>query len=444
MSDSAFKTRLDNGLTVVLKEMHHAPVASFWIWYSIGSRNEKPGYTGIAHWVEHMMFKGTAQFPAGQLDRMVSREGGRWNAFTWIDFTAYFETMPADRIELAVRLEADRMVNTIMTPEEADSERTVIISERHMYENQPMFLLSEEVTAAAFRVHPYHHEVIGDEVDLETMTRADLHDFYRRHYAPNNATVVAVGDFETGAMLGLIERYFGRIPAADTPAPITRREPPQRGQRAVTLKGPGDTSYILYGYKAPAASDPDYYPMALLNAAFSGGGSLGWLHETTTNHSSRLYKALVLKELAAGVSSGMTPTIDPYLYTIMAVVRPDRQPAEVEAALDAEIARLATDPITADELAKALKRTRVQLALASESNTGQAQMLGFSEAVAGDYRWFEQTIARLEAVTLDDIERVRARYLDPDNRTIGRYMPSAGGDEVGELVDEDGELVYGE
>lgn len=435
MSDSVFKTRLDNGLTVVLKEMHHAPVASFWVWYQVGSRNEKPGHTGIAHWVEHMMFKGTPQFPPGQLDRMVSREGGRWNAFTWVDFTAYYETMPVDRIELAVRFEADRMVNTHMTPDEADSERTVIISERHMYENRPIFLLSEETTAAAFRVHPYHHEVIGDEVDLETMTRDDLYRFYQRHYAPNNAIVVAVGDFAAETMLEMIRGYFGPIPAVEPIAPVLRREPPQRGQREVTLKGPGDTSYLLYGYKSPAAGHPDFYPMALLNAAFSGGGSLGWLNETTTNHSSRLYKALVLTELAAGVSGGMTPTIDPYLYTIMAVAQPGRTIDELEAALDAEIGRLATQPITLDELAKAIKRTKVQLVMASESNTGQAQMLGFSEAVVGDYRWFEQFIHQIEAITLDDIERVRAQYLNPDNRTIGRYLPEGNGAETADFAD---------
>lgn len=420
---SLLKTQLPNGLTVILKEMHHAPVASFWVWYRVGSRHEKPGYTGSAHWVEHMMFKGTPQFPPGELDRAVSREGGRWNAFTWIDFTAYFETMPADRIELAVRLEADRMVNAIMSPEDTESERTVIISERHMYENRPMFLLAEETTAAAFRVHPYHHEVIGDEADLESMTRDDLYQFYRRHYAPNNATVVVVGDFESAAMLDMISRAFGDIPPGEALPRISRAEPPQRGQREVTVKGPGDTSYILYAYKAPAAADPDYHAMALLNAAFSGGGSLGWFGDGMSNHSSRLYKALVASELAVGVSGGVTPSIDPFLYTMVAVVRPGRTHQEVEAALDAEIERLATAPITQAELDKAIKRARVQFITASESMTGQAQVLGLSESVTGHYRWFDEALAQLQAVTLEDIERVRARYLHPDNRTIGRYLP---------------------
>jgi len=168
------KTTLDNGLTVVLKEMHHAPVISSMIWYRVGSRNEQAGLTGASHWVEHMLFKGTPAFPAGVLDRLVSREGGHWNAFTTTDFTVYYETMPASRIDLALRLEADRMVHATMTPEEVESERSVILSERGMYENEPRFQLNEELTAVAFRVHPYRHEVIGDTIDLQTMTRDDL------------------------------------------------------------------------------------------------------------------------------------------------------------------------------------------------------------------------------------------------------------------------------
>ncbi|MCK5921286.1 MAG: insulinase family protein, partial [Methylococcales bacterium] len=218
MTTAISKTKLDNGLTVILKEMHHAPVISSWVWYRVGSRNEIPGITGSAHWVEHMMFKGTELFPPGTLDKAVSREGGRWNAFTWIDFTAYYETMPADRAELGLKIESDRMVNTLMEVDSAETERTVIISERHMNENSPMWLLREEMGAAAFRVHSYHHTIIGDETDLETMTRDDLYSFYKKHYAPNNATVVVVGDFKTAEMLAKVEHYFGELTASEPPA----------------------------------------------------------------------------------------------------------------------------------------------------------------------------------------------------------------------------------
>ena len=423
MPSNIHKSTLDNGLTVVLKEMHHAPVTTFFVWYRVGSRNEKPGYTGISHWVEHMMFKGTPQFPGGTLDRAVSREGGRWNAFTWLDFTAYYETMPADRIDLALRLEADRMVNTIMEPDITETERTVIISERHMYENYPTFLLSEELQAAAFRVHPYHHEVIGDEVDLTTMSREDLYQHYRRFYAPNNAIAVAVGDFDTGKMLARITELYGSLPAGDTPATITRQEPPQRGERRVTVSGPGDTSYLFYSFRAPAANDPDYYPLALLNAAFAGGSSLGFFGGGGSNKSSRLYKALVATELAAHASASLAPTIDPYLYTIEAVARPGRTLDEIEAALQAELDRLGQEPVTQAELDKALKRAKAQFVFASESVTGQAQMIGLAEAVTGDYGWFENALENLNQVSLADLRRVQQTYLRPENRIVGRYVP---------------------
>ncbi|MCA9917289.1 MAG: insulinase family protein [Anaerolineales bacterium] len=427
MTNSVQKTTLNNGLTVVLKEMHHAPVASFMVWYRVGSRHERPGTTGVSHWVEHMMFKGTPTFPNGTLDSLVSREGGYWNAFTWVDFTAYYETMPSSKIDLAIQLEADRMANTLMTPEEVESERTVIISERQMYENDPTFELNEELTSAAFRVHPYHHEVIGDMADLTTMTRDDLYHHYQRHYVPNNAIVVVAGDFAASEMLQRIEDHFGQLPAGQPINPITRQEPLQKGERRTLVQGPGDTAYLTVAYRAPAASHPDYLPLVLLNAAFAGGSSLGMFGGGGSNKSSRLYKALVNTELAASAYGGLTPTSDPFLYTMNAVVQSGRTLAEVEAALDAELARLETQPITEQELAKALKRAKAEFVLAGESITGQAQLLGMTEAVIGDYTWYETVLERLNQITLDDIERVRAAYLRPSQRTVGWYEPEVTG-----------------
>jgi zinc protease len=423
MTLPTYKTKLANGLTIVLREMHHAPVTSFWVWYRVGSRNEIPGITGASHWVEHLMFKGSPQFPPGSLDRLVSREGGRFNAFTWIDFTAYFETMPSNRIDLALRVEADRMVGAIMTEADVETERTVIISERSMYENEPTFLLREELIGAAFRVHSYHHDVIGDEADLRTMTRDDLYNHYRYYYAPNNAIIVVVGDFETQAMLKRIEELFGHLPAGEPVKPLTRPEPPQRGERRVTVQGPGDTAYLAYSFRVPAASHSDFYPLVLLNAAYAGSGSLGFFGQRTTNKSSRLYKALVATDLAAAVSGSMSPTLDPYLYSIFAVARPGRTLAEVEGALAAELDRLADEPITEAELNKALKRAKAQFVMAGESVTGIGQMTGMAEVIAGDYSWYENSLAALSAVTLEDIERVRRQYLTAANRTVGWYVP---------------------
>lgn len=430
MSSTITRTRLDNGLTVLLKEMHHAPVATFMVWYRVGSRNELPGRTGASHWVEHMMFKGTPRFPGDTMERMISREGGYWNAFTWLDYTAYYETMPSNRIDLALQLEADRMSNTLMTAEEVESERTVILSERAMYENQPRFLLDEELTAVAFRVHPYHHEVIGDAVDLRAMSRDQLYEHYRRHYSPTNAIAVAVGDFDTSEMLARLEALFGSIPSGEMTTPVTRDEPPQAGERRVVVNGPGDTAYLTFAYRVPGAAHPDYPALSLLNAAFTGGNSLGMFGGGGSNRSSRLYKALVSTELAAAAYGGLTPTIDPFLYSISAVVRAGRTLPEVEAALEEELARLAAEPITPAELAKALKRARAQFIMAGESISGQAQLLGAAEATTGDYRWFDSVLERLNSVTLDDIERVRATYLQRRNRTVGWYEPENQHDRV--------------
>lgn len=421
------KTVLDNGLTILSKEMHHAPIISFMIWYRVGSRNERPGQTGVSHWVEHMMFKGTPQFPGDLMERMISREGGYWNAFTWLDYTAYYETMPADRIDLALRLEADRMINTEMNEEAVESERTVILSERAMYENRPRFLLDEELTAAAFRVHPYHHEVIGDTADLQSMTREDLFNYYRRHYVPNNAIVVVVGDFQPDTMLARIRELFGGIRPGEAPAPVVRQEPPQLGQRRVEVNGPGDTAYLTFAYRVPGALHPDYPALTLLNAAFAGGSSLGMFAGGGTNRSSRLYKALVSTELAAGAYGSLTPTVDPFLYTINAVVRSGRTIMEVENALEAEIDRLENEPITPVELRKALKRARAQFIMAGESISGQAQLIGAAEATTGDFQWFETVLDRLNQVTIDDIERVRQTYLTSRSRTIGWYVPQGNG-----------------
>src|SRR5882672_7717632 len=195
MTNSLTQVTLANGLKVLLKEIHTAPIISSWLWYRVGSKDEVPGRTGISHWVEHMQFKGTPQFPANILDKAVSREGGSWNAFTYMDWTTYYETMPADKIDLALRLEADRMANSSFDVEEVESERTVIMAEREGSENEPLSLLGEAVQQAAFRIHSYHHEVIGDMADLRSMTRDDLYGHYRSYYVPNNAVLAVAGDF---------------------------------------------------------------------------------------------------------------------------------------------------------------------------------------------------------------------------------------------------------
>ena len=416
------KTTLDNGLTVLIKEAHAAPVASFWVWYRVGSRNEHLGITGISHWVEHMLFKGTDEFPKGAAEKAIAREGGTFNGLTWYDFTTYLATLPADRIELALRIEADRMVNSIFDPDEVTSERTVIISERQGAENDPEFLLNEELMAATFRVHPYGTDTIGHMCDLETMTREQLHTHYRTYYTPRNGLAVAVGDFDGAAMLGLIEQYFDPIPnGPDVPA-IHAVEPPQKGERRITVEGDGNVAYLEMAFRAPTVHDPDFFALTALDAALTGASGLTFFGGGLTNKSSRLYKALVARELATSISGSLIPTVDPFVYDISAVVRTGHTSAEVEEALEEELARVITEPVTQEELAKAIKQTKAQFAYSSESVTGQALWMGFSEIFA-DHTWFENYIANLSAVTVEDVQRVAQQYLKPSNRTVGWYVP---------------------
>lgn len=421
------KTVLDNGLTVVLREMHHAPVASFWVWYRVGSRNERAGITGISHWVEHMLFKGTPAYPQGEFDKAIAREGGMFNGMTWIDFTTYFETLPADRIDLALRVEADRMVNAVFDPSETELERTVIISERQGNENNPGFLLGEALQAAAFQAHSYHHSVIGWQCDLETMTRDQLYEHYRVYYAPNNAVLALVGDFDADAMLARIRELFGTIPPGPPTPAVTAKEPPQRGERRVTVEGPGTTAYLEIGYRAPAATSPDYYPMVILSTILGGASGMSLWGGGTTNRSSRLYRALVETGLASDVDCALTSTIDPYLFSFSATVSEDRTLAEVEAALLEEIRRVIDEPVSEAELAKAIKQTRAQFAYSSESVTDQAYWLGFSQLLA-DVGWFENFLEHIAAVTVADVQRTAQQYFKPAQRNIGWYVPQRNGD----------------
>jgi zinc protease len=417
------RTGLSNGLTILVREVHTAPVASFWVWYRVGSRNEHAGITGISHWVEHMLFKGTRMFPKGAAEKAIAREGGVFNGMTTQDFTTYFATLPAARIELALRIEANRMAHALFDPNEVAAERTVIISERQGAENTPEFLLNEELMAAAFRVHPYGHDTVGHMCDLETMTRDQLYAHYRAYYAPQNALAVAVGDFDADEMLRMIEQHFEGMPSGPDIPPMNAVEPPQRGERRVIREGEGNVSYLQIVYHAPAVHEPDFFALTVLDAILTGAGGMTFLGGGLTNKSSRLYKALVATELATGISGSLTPTVDPFVYSLSAVIRAGHAPSEVEEVLDGEIARVATDAVTQAELIKAIKQAKAQFAYSSESVTGQALWLGFSEIFA-DFTWFDDYVANLSAVTAEDVRRVARTYLRRSNRTVGEYVPN--------------------
>jgi zinc protease len=431
MNEALTKLTLPNGLLVLLKEIHTSPIISHWIWYRVGSRDEVPGMTGASHWVEHMLFKGTPKFPTGALDRAISREGGYLNAFTFLDWTSFFVTLPADKVELALQVEADRMTNCLFEPEEVNAERTVVISERQGSENEPLFRLGEEVQSAAFRVHPYHHEIIGDLTDLYSMEREDIYRLYQTYYIPNNAVLSIAGDFDTPVMLDRIRELYEPLKPGSTPPRLVRTEPPQSGERRVSVEGPGETVYLQVSYRAPRADDPDFFALNLLGSLLTGPTNLNMFGGGITNKTSRLYTALVEKEFAVSVNGGLQATIDPYLYTTVITVHPEHTATDCIKAIDAEIKKLQDAPPCKEELERALKQAKAIFAYGSESISNQAFWMGLTEMFAS-VDWFNTYLARLAAVTPEDVQRMAQTCLRPQNRTIGVYLPTAPSAQEGE------------
>jgi zinc protease len=414
-------TTLDNGLEIFAQRSATAPVVSFWVWYRVGTRNEHPGLTGVSHWVEHMLFKGTDRWPSGRADQVISREGGVYNGMTWQDFTTYYETLPVDRLDLALDIESDRMQNATFREEEVDSERTVIISERQGHENSPHFLLGEEVIAAAYRVHPYGHETIGHLCDLQAMTERDLQRHYRTYYTPNNAVIAVAGDLAPEAMIERVAEAFQDIPRGNAIPPVHLVEPPQRGERRVRVNGAGQTDYVQLAYHIPQAAHKDFHALTVLNAILSGGSGFIVGRGHITNYTSRLYGALVEEELAISVHGSLAPTVDPGLYTMVATVWPDQTHAAVEERLIEEIDRLHREPVSEAEIQQAKRQAKALFAFSSESISHQAFWLGFS-AIFADTGWLTSYLDSLEEVSAEDVQRAAQTYLVSANRTTGWYL----------------------
>ncbi len=415
---------LQNGLEIKLKEIHTAPLISSWTWYKVGSRDELPGVHGISHWVEHMQFKGTERFPAEVVEKAVARAGGVWNAFTYLDWTTYFETMPADKIDLALELEADRMVNTSYDDKEVESERTVIISERQGRENSPGFWLSEAIHNAAFRIHSYNHVIIGDLVDLESIQKEDLVNHYKTYYKPNNAVIAIAGDFDREEMLNRITELYQDIPMGDDPPRVERPEKPQRGEHRLVVEGPGETVLGDVVYHTPQASDPDFFPLLILDSILTGPQGLNMFGGgNISNKTSRLYNRMVEnQEVVVDVHGGLPATIDPYLYSINFILHPNATLDDALTTLDGEIKRIQDELPGDDEIQRAVKQTQALFAYGGESVTNQAFWMGFSEMFAS-YEWVTGYLENIAAVTPKDVQRVAQEYLQDKNRVIGVYQP---------------------
>src|SRR5262245_33923368 len=320
-NDLMRRTTLDNGLHVLVKEEHTAPLASVWCWYKVGSKDEHPGLTGVSHWVEHMNFKGTEKIPRDQVKGIIEQYGGSWNGYTWIDQTTYLETATRDALDRMLFIESERMARCLYHPDDCESERTVIISELQGGENDPDQLLDQEVTATAFKAHPYRHPTIGWLSDLQTMNREDLYGYYKRYSVPNNATLVVVGDVDADDALRRVDRHFGSIEPGPDLSRVRTVEPEQTGERRVTIRKEGTTAYLKVAYHAPRASDEGFIPLVLLDAVLTGAKGLNlWssFRIAPPQRSTRLYRALVERGLASSVAGSVAPTQHPFLYVVSA------------------------------------------------------------------------------------------------------------------------------
>jgi len=417
---------LDNGLRVLIREVHTAPLVSVWCWYKVGSKDERPGLTGVSHWCEHMNFKGTTNIPREEVTGAIDRFGGFWNGYTWIDQTTYMETATTDALDKMLFIESERMERCLYDPVDVDSERTVIISELQGNENDPDQLLDTEVTAAAFTDHPYRHPTIGWLRDLETMSRDDLYGYYRRHYRPNNATLVIVGNIETDDVLRRSEKAFGGLEAGSLPERAQTSEPKQTEERRVTLRRKGSTAYLKVAYHAPAVDDADFAPMLVLDAVLTGAKGLNlWasFRAAPPQRRSRLYRALVDAGLAAAVGGACVATEHPYLFMVSVTAAAGQEMRTVEDVTLQTLDAVSTVGIGAEELDRAKRQLRARIVFENDSVTNLAHQLGYFQTVSSLWT-YAALPERIRAVTTDDVTRVAGSYLAPTNRTVGWFEPS--------------------
>lgn len=408
------ETLLPNGLKVLTKEVRNAPVVSFAVWYRVGSRNEHVGITGTSHLLEHMLFKGTKTRAPGEISRALFINGATFNAGTYFDWTNYWETLASDRLDMAMQIEADRMTNSVIDAKQLASEMTVVRSELEGRENSPSTLLFQAVASAAFEAHPYQWPIIGWRTDVENVPRDAIYAYYKKHYGPNNATMVIVGDFDTDKTLALVRKHFGGIKPIPQPTKVYTAEAPQRGERRVTLRRAGSLPMVLIGFKTPAAADPDTYALDALSNVLSEG------------RSSRLYQNLVEKQLATSANAGNPSLRDPFLMTFSATARPGVTAEQLERALLDEAERVKKEPVTAEELARAKSSIETDFIFQNDSVTAQGNLLGYWDMTV-DWRYVTTYLDRIRALTPADLQRVAQKYLVKDSSTVGHFIPTAGG-----------------
>ncbi|WP_315786033.1 pitrilysin family protein [Fischerella sp. JS2] len=417
------KTVLDNGLTVLTKEVHTAPVVSVQVWYKVGSRNEKAGENGISHQLEHLMFKGTKDRPV-QFGRLFSALGSQFNAFTTYDETAYFGTVQQDKLEALLTLEADRMEKSLIGSEQLTSEKRVVISELQGYENSPSYRLSRAVMRSAFPNRPYGLPVGGTKADVEKFTLAQVQNYYQTYYSPDNATLVITGDFATEPTLKAVQQTFGKLPKRGNKDTLTRGQtevvnqeklpasPNATKKSPIVLKEPGSAALLQVVYPLPNVHHPDVAAIDVMDAVFTGG------------RSSRLYQALVESGLASSISASPVELIEPGWYEINVTAAPGQELSKINQVLQTSLTKLQQQPVTTAELNRAKTLLQTSFVLNNQDITSQASQLGLYQTVAGDYRYVERYLAAIAKVTPQEIQRVAKTYLYPSKQTIGFFEPT--------------------
>jgi len=412
LTEGVRKTVLDNGLTVLTKEVHTTPVVSVQVWYRVGTRNEGPGLNGISHQLEHLLFKGTTNRPI-QFGRLFSALGSNSNAFTSYDETAYFGTVGRDKLEALLVLEADRMQNALINAEQLASEKRVVISELQGYENSPGYRLSRAVQRAAFPNRPYGLPVGGTKADVQRFTLKQVQDYYRTYYSPDNATLVIVGDFATEPVLAKVKQIFGKVPqqAKTAPSP-THSAAAATVKKPIVLRQPGSAALFQVMYPLPNAEHPDVPALDVMDAILTQG------------RSSRLYQALVESGLASEISAYPAELIEPGWYSISATAAPGQALSKIEQVLQRSLAELQRRQVTPAELNRAKTQLQATFTLSNRDISSQASQLGYNQTVAQDYRYSDRYLAGVSQVTAADIQRVADTYLDPAKRTVGYFEPT--------------------
>ncbi|WP_375468578.1 M16 family metallopeptidase [uncultured Nostoc sp.] len=410
------KTVLDNGLTVLTKEVHTAPVVSVQVWYKVGSRNEVKGENGISHQLEHLMFKGTTDRPV-QFGRLFSALGSQFNAFTSYDETAYFGTVQRDKLEALLTLEADRMENSLVGTEQLVSEKRVVISELQGYENSPGYRLSRAVMQDAFPSRAYGLPVGGTKADVEKFTVEQVRNYYQTYYSPENATLVITGDFATEPVLKVVKETYGKLPkraktaVAKNSAQVSASTSVAK-KAPIVLKQPGSAALLQAVYPLPDIKHPDVPAIDVMDAILTGG------------RSSRLYQALVESGLASSVSGGAAELIEPGWYQIDATAAAGQELGKIAQVLQESLAKLQQQPVTTEELNRAKTQLQASLVLSNQDITSQASQLGYNQTVAGDYRYIEKYLAAIAKVTPAEVQQAAKTYLNPAKQTIGFFEPT--------------------